>query len=136
MECSTAEDVLCLARLLQKCKDFKVVQYTWKSKDKIFIHSTDFQLTQLHLTLEDDMTDGCRALGEQLKRFAKHNIIILAKVAQILHLKIIELLFHYNHIDQVSSEGNPCKSKGSSRHRQRLPSTGEDTKTMSNEHAC
>ena len=97
-----------------------------KSKDKIIIHSIDFQLTQLHLTLEDDMTDGCRALGEQLKRFAKHNIII-AKVAQKFHLKIIELLFHYNHIDQVSSEGNPCKPKSSSRHRQRLPSTGKDT---------
>ena len=71
VECSTAEDVLQLARLLQKCEDFKVVQCTWKSKDKIIIHSIDFQLTQLHLTLEDDMTDGCRALGEQLKRFAK-----------------------------------------------------------------
>ena len=43
-------------------------------------------MTQLYLTLEDDMTDGCRALGEQLKRFAKHNIFIIAKVAQILHL--------------------------------------------------
>merc|ERR1711990_332294 len=54
VECSTAEDVFLLAQLLKKCEDFKVIQ--------------------LHLTLEDEMTEGWRALADQLTRFPAKEI--------------------------------------------------------------
>jgi len=62
VECSTSEDVLHLARLLEKCEDFKVIQ--------------------LHLTLEEEMTEAWRALGDQLTRFPAKEIHASSKALQ------------------------------------------------------
>jgi len=62
VECATAEDVLALAQLLKKCEDFKVIQ--------------------LHLTLEDEMTEGWRALSDQLTRFPAKEIHTSRKALQ------------------------------------------------------
>merc|ERR1712212_1209267 len=62
VECSTAEDVLLLAQLLKKCGKFKVIQ--------------------LHLTLEDEMTEGWRALADQLTRFPTKEIHASRKALQ------------------------------------------------------
>jgi len=62
VECSTADDVLRLAQLLKKCEDFKVIQ--------------------LHLSLEDEMTEEWRALADQLTRFPAKEIHASRKALQ------------------------------------------------------
>ena len=72
VECSTAEDVIRLAQLLEKCNKFKVAFQTLKKESKYYcvkISPNEKKVIQLHLTLEDEMTEGWRALSDQLTRF-------------------------------------------------------------------
>jgi len=94
VECSTTEDVLRLARLLEKCEDFKVIQ--------------------LHLTLEEEMTEAWRALGDQLTRFPAKEIHASSKALQGTDRDCLKLvwetgtssLWKVDEVEVVVEEGN------------------------------